>query len=335
MSSKLTLVPARGAALVRSNQKDQYYAGHLYRLLSELLQKVLRPRVWLTWQREMRLCAELVYFSVTSLLNRQSLGEDYCNIIQTAPQADAFQKYTAPGFFRRVHFVLLQVLLPYLLEKLLAYLSRCVDPENCANSERLPPLIRKLSSAQRQTLTKLLNVFSTVVSIVSQVHMAMFYWKGSHYHLAKRVAAVHYVEIEQAGVSETSGSQPYEMLALLMSTQLTLQLVYYCLTLIDRFVSTPRATVQAVGEGTSSAHAEKNSETVSARVSESAEDESSVTGLKCSLCLDNVINAAALTCGHIFCWDCITPWCHQHSECPVCRTSVQPRQVIRLQHFAV
>ena len=335
MSSKLTLVPARGAALVRSNQKDQFYVGNLYRLLSELLQKVLRPRVWLSWQREMRLCAELAYFSVTSLLNRQTLGEDYCNIVQTAPRANTFQKYTAPGFFRRLHFVLLQVLFPYLLEKLLTYLSRCVDSENCDSSERLPPLIRRLSSGQRQTLSKLLNVLSTVVSIVSQAHMAVFYWKGSHYHLAKRVAGVHYVEIERIGVSESSGSQPYEMLGLLLSTQITLQLVNYCIALIDQLTPTQHAPLQVVGEDTAPAHTWKNSETVPARAPESDKDESSVIGLKCSLCLDYVINAAALACGHIFCWDCISPWCHQHSECPVCRTSMQPRHVIKLQHFAV
>lgn len=334
-SSKLTLVPAQGAALVRSNQKDQYYAGHLYRLLSELLQKILRPRTWLTWQREIRLCGELVYFSVTSLLSRQTLGEEYCNIVQTSTRTDAYQKYTTPGIFRRVHFILLQVLLPYMLEKLLTFLSRCMDPESHTNSESLPQLIRMLSCGQEHTLAKLLNMLSTVVNIVSQVHMATFYWTGSHYHLAKRVAGVHYVEIDQIGVREAGRSQPYELLGLLVSAQLTLQLAYYCLTLIDRLTPTQHTPLQAVAEDTSTARAEKNSETVSARASESAEEASVVTEMKCSLCLDSVRNAAALTCGHIFCWDCIIPWCNQHSECPVCRTCVQPRQVIGLQHFAV
>lgn len=331
----LTLVPARGAALVRSNQKDQYYAGYLYKMVSELLQKVLRPRTWLTWQREMRLCGELVYFSVTSLLNRQTLGEEYCKIVQTSPRADTFQKYTTPGIFRRMCFILLQVFAPYVLERLLAYLSRCVDPESCTNDESLPWLIRMLSCGQRQTLAKLLNMLSVLVNIAWQFHMATFYWTGSHYHLAKRVAGVHYVEIEQIGARDAIRNQPYEMLGLLMSTQLTLQLAYYCLTLIDRLTPAQHTPVQAVAEDTATTHTEKNSEAMSARGTESAEQEPMATELKCSLCLDSVRNAAALTCGHIFCWDCIVPWCSKHSECPVCRSCVQPRHVIKLQHFTV
>lgn len=332
----LTLVPAQGAALVRSNQKDQYYAGYLYKMVSELLQKILRPRAWLMWQREMRLCGELVYFSVTSLLSRQTLGEEYCNIVQTSPRASAFEKYTAPGTFRRVHFILLQVLLPYVLQRLLAYLSQCVTPQSCTNSKRLPQLIRWLSSGQQQALAKLLNMLSMVVDIASQVHMAMFYWTGSHYHLAKRVSGVHYVEIERIGTREESKSQPYKMLGLLMSTQLTLQLAYYSLALIDRLTSMRHIPLHDVPADTDTAHAEENRESMAARASELSEQESSVdTKLKCSLCLDSVRNASALTCGHIFCWDCIVPWCSQHSECPVCRSCMQPRQVIRLQQFAL
>ena len=332
----LTLVPARGEALVRSNQKDQYYAGYLYKMVSELLQKILRPRVWLTWQREMRLCGELIYFSVTSLLSRQTLGEEYCNIVQTSPRASAFEKYTAPGIFRRVHFILLQVLLPYVLERLLAYLSRCVTPQSCTNSERLPQLIKMLSSGQQRTLAKLLNMLSMVVNIVSQVHMAMFYWTGSHYHLAKRVSRVHYVEIERVGTREENKSQPYEMLGLLMSTQLTLQLAYYCVALIDSLTSMRHTPLHDVPADTDTTHAEENRVPMAAKASElSKQDSSADTKLKCSLCLDSVQNASALTCGHIFCWDCIVPWCSQHSECPVCRSCMQPRQIIRLQHFAL
>lgn len=48
--------------------------------------------------------------------------------------------------------------------------------------------------------------------------------------------------------------------------------------------------------------------------------------------------AAPVTCGHVFCWDCLMQWvCHstatsptRRSECPLCRSPCTPQQVVAL-----
>eukprot|EP01126_Amoeba_proteus_P005033 TRINITY_DN1165_c0_g1_i2.p1 TRINITY_DN1165_c0_g1~~TRINITY_DN1165_c0_g1_i2.p1 ORF type:complete len:133 (-),score=16.88 TRINITY_DN1165_c0_g1_i2:50-448(-) len=57
-----------------------------------------------------------------------------------------------------------------------------------------------------------------------------------------------------------------------------------------------------------------------------AEDLWSTTG-KCSLCFEVRTHPTATSCGHMFCWDCITEWCNKKTECPVCRRPQKKNQL--------
>ncbi|KAH9389631.1 E3 ubiquitin-protein ligase dtx3l [Tyrophagus putrescentiae] len=44
----------------------------------------------------------------------------------------------------------------------------------------------------------------------------------------------------------------------------------------------------------------------------------------CPICLDSVVTrTTALSCGHVFCHDCITHWVRLHNRCPLCRTVIR------------
>ena len=47
---------------------------------------------------------------------------------------------------------------------------------------------------------------------------------------------------------------------------------------------------------------------------------------KCTLCLEAMKDPAATTCGHVFCWTCVTEWLREQPMCPLCR------QGARVQH---
>lgn len=79
------------------------------------MRRVLGPRATLRWAAETRLLSELLYLSLTTGEGRQTLGEEYCDILQVAGAAGA-----PPGTARRGLLVLLQALGPYLADRLAA-----------------------------------------------------------------------------------------------------------------------------------------------------------------------------------------------------------------------
>lgn len=57
------------------------------------------------------------------------------------------------------------------------------------------------------------------------------------------------------------------------------------------------------------------------------------TGENCFLCGEVKVNPCALTCSHIFCWNCIFSIISHDRKCPVCREIVYPSRVILLQNY--
>jgi peroxin-10 len=49
--------------------------------------------------------------------------------------------------------------------------------------------------------------------------------------------------------------------------------------------------------------------------------------LQCLLCMEMLDRPTLTPCGHLFCWDCVVPWCSKKSTCPLCRQSSSPQQL--------
>lgn len=60
----------------------------------------------------------------------------------------------------------------------------------------------------------------------------------------------------------------------------------------------------------------------------------SMNSSKCSLCLEPKRNTSLTFCGHLFCWVCIHEWLQTNSFCPICRKTLNPRQIIPLQNYS-
>ena len=314
---QMKLFPAGAPELVKCNQKDRFYTEHLTSLLSDITRQALPLRFWLKWQRELQLLAELGYYGLTTLLGNQSLGEEYCNVIQVGPPQNG--QWVAAGFGRRLLSILLQTFCVYAVEKGLETLHRRVGGR---------ALGMRLSEREYEVLDSALSALEDFVSGVSRLHLALFYMYGLYYHLGKRLAAVKYLMIRYSTGQgqELSSLGTYRVLGWLILAQIAVQvtkLLYKAAK--KRREAGRREDLQSGGED--------STEKGGMRFAREEVEVNVASSFRCPLCFELCEHQTATVCGHIFCWKCISEWTSDKSECPVCRSNVQPQQIVCLQHF--
>lgn len=79
--------------------------------------------------------------------------------------------------------VVLQVCAPHILQATLDKLERHIQ------SSSLP----SLRPATKETILRIIPLIRKSVTIIHRVHLTVFYMDGIFYHLAKRIAGIHYV----------------------------------------------------------------------------------------------------------------------------------------------
>ncbi|UJO22997.1 Peroxisome biogenesis factor 10 [Fulvia fulva] len=52
---------------------------------------------------------------------------------------------------------------------------------------------------------------------------------------------------------------------------------------------------------------------------------------KCTLCLEAMKDPSVTTCGHVFCWTCVTDWLREQPMCPLCRQGALVQHVLPLR----
>lgn len=100
--------------IIKSIQKDKFYRAKL-RLASEQLLKSFFTNANLNKLRvDLKFLSDFIYFTCTTVSNRQTLGQEYYNLI-------LFNSNTRqlPRLLNRHMFILIKIILPYLVEKLI------------------------------------------------------------------------------------------------------------------------------------------------------------------------------------------------------------------------
>ncbi|XP_068754091.1 peroxisome biogenesis factor 10-like [Montipora capricornis] len=285
--------------LIRANQKDSYYLGFLREGVGQICRNFLGPFCWIKWKTEIELLADLFYFGLTTISGFQTLGEEYCNIVQVDRS-----RTMVPSLLRRGSLILLYVFGPYIIEKTLSKLELCL---------RIPEFqCIRLPGRTREIILNFIPCLRTAILYTHRAHLALFYLTGVFYHVAKRLTGIQYLLVRQNLRNE--GSRPtYRLLGYLSILQL-------CITILIALYqhtksSKPSEHLVPSGSQTSLAGGSRP------------------FGIKCALCLERLQGKTATPCGHLFCWNCITEWCSSKAECPLCREPVHMSRLVFLHHY--
>ncbi|KAL2110550.1 hypothetical protein VUR80DRAFT_1028 [Thermomyces stellatus] len=345
--------------IIRTHQKDAYFTGTLSNDLTTLHRSLLGARSAHAWAPEARLAASLLYLSLTTLVGNRTLGEEYTDVVQVdAPRGKL------PSLARRASYILASVVAPYFAGKLLPKLRSRL---RAALEARLKTLSERGKTRGREArIWRYLH--EHLPSITSSTpfqafSLAVFYFSGTYYELAKRLVGFRYIFTHK--VPDTPDRGGYEVLGALLVIQLATQTYLHVRSLLspseetqgerlpdaypaevnvsmsDNAYATNNsllapATVRTQHTGT--LNIEKATHTpVLAEPRYDLADDAVMAYIrggqqrKCTLCLEALREPAATQCGHVFCWACIGDWVREKPECPLCRREAMVQHILPLR----
>ena len=349
--------------IVRSNQKDTYFQGVLLENLSNILRQLYGARLSYKYTSEARTLTELLYLGCTTLLGNRTLGEEYCDIIQVEDSS-----LQLPSILRRASYMLSTIILPYILTKSLPAIRSAIRLKLERKLKHSDDMQQKKSLYVQWLQLYTLANLSTLTSPAPlyALGLSVFYFTGSYYHIGKRFLRLRYIFTKRL---EPSGQRiGYEVLSVLLVLQMVVQgLLHFHHILL----STSQALVNArsIGGGSAVTDGALNvsldpqtynndllfeSASPPYAISEDrielhthtpvhqrpryrlsdTETMSWIQGRqqrKCTLCLEELKEPSVTTCGHVFCWSCITDWIREKPECPLCRQSSLSQHVLPLR----
>lgn len=257
---------ASPSELMHKVSKDKEAVEHIQSKLSLLLTNSVVTRALYYWSCHVN--------------GFKTLGEEYTYLTHNHPEQKLFiWKKT------RLLLFLLRTFGPFLLATVLK-----VNVRKTAFRNKLLRAILTTSNLETDD----------VISVLTDLHNALFFIDSRYYEFINRLLRIQYVSVFPSPEKDFN----YKFVGYIIFFGLAVKLVSFCVALKRNYcireepeVSGPKETVESVD---------------------------------CKICFEERKESSATLCGHVFCWKCILKFSQMKGECPVCRAKVHPKDIVRV-----
>ena len=296
--------------ILKLNEKDEEYVNELKHKLLDALDLFI-PRFFSYRQITqnidyLTLVSSLIYYLLTTLRGKQTLGEEYSSLFQMAVKDYKFEGVpTTIG--RRILYILMVCVGPFIVSKYLTIWF---------NKMRDKALTDENKSSWKVFFFKRMPDFSEIIKNLYKLHMGIFFLKGVFYEISKRFSNIRYIFVRPPQKHNIE----YNKIGQILLLQIGLQFIQFAITFISDFLqrNKPRKIIKS---------------TENLQLNENDESQHINENEICGLCYDKRKSASVTPCGHLFCWECIIKNCVIKPECPQCRQYCPARKIIRLRNF--
>ena len=189
-------VIAKQAHILRAHQKDEYITENLFNSLSDILYEILERNIWFQAQDSIKFISGLSYYSLTSLSNLQTLGEEYTGIVQIHSCKINLSKKL------RLLSLILQIGGESAIIKCLSFIREYLKSNT------------RIVNQTRNELIELSFKLQRLLPFIYRINKSIFFIYGGYYYLSKRIALIKYI-ILKPWLSGQTPIQGYQILGII------------------------------------------------------------------------------------------------------------------------
>ena len=255
-----------------------------------------------------KVASGVLYFGVTWLKGAPTLGEEYSGLRAFSLETLKKMNNSEVSPITKIFYIIAHMLLPLASSTVLRKLYN-----RWKNRQKT-----KLPRNFGDLLLRVLPEYQELIHKIFRTSLGFFLLRGNFYRFSEMLVEEGY------NLKRVMKGEKYEQMGKIMLLQNVLEIVQWKWELLRRYKSMQKklADIRKKIEIKQNDGQEKD---------DYETDDSDAE--RCQVCLEGFKNASATPCGHVFCWECVIKSCIVKSECPSCRTSCKPNEIVQLRNY--